>query len=223
MPRTMTTVAPALILGLGCLGLFQIGDQAEMSLRKPLDELPRVVAGLEGVDLAISEEEQQAAGMTSFTYRAFTRDSRVAFTVYVGFYEAQSQGRSIHSPKNCLPGGGWEPVSSGSHTFPVGEQSVTVNRYVIEKDGVRALAYYWYQGRGRLAWNEYRVKWDLLRDKALYGRSDEALVRIIIPLTPQDEDGVAGDALAETVAEAIIRPLNEILPAFSGSRNSASE
>jgi len=222
MHKSMITAAPALILGLGCLALFQIGDQAEMSLRKPLDELPRVVAGLEGVDLSISEEEQRAAGMTSFAYRAFARDSQVAFTLYVGFYAAQSQGRSIHSPKNCLPGGGWEPISSASHTFAVGRDSVTVNRYVIENSGVRALAYYWYQGRGRLAWNEYRVKWDLLRDKALYGRSDEALVRIVIPLTPQDGDGVAGDALAETVAREIIRPLDEVLPEFSDSRRSNS-
>ena len=36
--------------------------------------------------------------------------------------------------------------------------------------------------------NEYGVKWDLLRDAAILRRSDEALVRIVVPVTATDSD-----------------------------------
>jgi hypothetical protein len=62
---------------------------------------------------------------------------------------------------------------------------------------------YWYQGRGRVQANEYIVKWDLLRDQALYGRSDEALVRIIVPVRTTE-------ALAY---EQAVRVARELAPA----------
>ena len=59
---------------------------------------------------------------------------------------------------------------------------VRVNQYLLQRGEDQALVLYWYQGRGRVEANEYRVKWDLLRDAALHRRSDEALVRIIVPI-----------------------------------------
>ena len=57
-----------------------------------------------------------------------------------------------------------------------------VNRYVLAQGGQRALVYYWYQGRGRVAASEYQVKWELLRDAAFKARTEEAMVRIVVPL-----------------------------------------
>jgi EpsI family protein len=65
----------------------------------------------------------------------------------------------------------------------IGGRQVTVRRYLLAKQASRALVYYWYQGRGRVSSNEYKVKWELLRDAALKGRTEEALVRIVLPLT----------------------------------------
>lgn len=151
------------------------------------------------------------AGMDSYISRLYTRDSTGVFSMYVGYYESQTQGRTIHSPKNCLPGGGWEPVSAGSRVVAIGEDSVTVNRYVIENKGNRAVVYYWYQGRGRVAWNEYAVKWDLIRDKALHGRSEEALVRLVIPVISGEED--AADQLAASVTRDLVGQVAAALPA----------
>jgi EpsI family protein len=91
----------------------------------------------------------------------------------------------------------------------VGNATLTVNRYLLEKGTSRAVVYYWYQGRGRVSWNEYAVKWELLRDKAIHGRSEEALVRIVVPINPAAPDGA--DALATEVAEDIIPRLFGIL------------
>jgi len=214
MPRLYL---PAALMGLGCLLLFRIHDQSVMPLRAPLaSAVPKTIGGYSSQDLTIDPEEKRVAGVSDYLLRVFRQDSAGIFSVYVGFYEEQGQGRSIHSPKNCLPGAGWEPVEAGTATFPAGVSQVTVNRYVIEKAGQRALVYYWYQGRGRVAWNEFAVKWDLLRDKAVQGRSEEALVRLVIPWDRGRPD--LADSLARAIGTSIVGPIMKALPAPPASR-----
>ena len=57
--------------------------------------------------------------------------------------------------------------------------------------------------------NEYVVKWDLLRDAALRQRSEEALVRIVVPITESQDQAFDLAALA---AEALVPALNRALP-----------
>ena len=201
---------PAGTFGAGCILLLSVQRQQVMALREPLSALPATIEGYRGYDQVISEEEQQVAGMSDYVLRYFGKDSTLAFSVYVGYYAQQTQGRTIHSPKNCLPGAGWEPLSASREQIAVGADSVEINRYELANKQARALVYYWYQGRGRVAASEYQVKWDLLRDAAISGRSEEALVRLVIPLNGTIQDP---DALARRVAADMVRELERKLPA----------
>ncbi len=129
-----------------------------------------------------------------------------------GYYDEQHQGKSIHSPKNCLPAGGWEPVQSGSTTIETPTGPVTINRYRIANGGSHALVYYWYQGRGRVAHDELRVKYELLRDAVVRGRTEEALVRIVVALNGDNVD--AADKIARDVVPTLVREVNTVLPVF---------
>ncbi|HEY8104631.1 MAG TPA: EpsI family protein [Gemmatimonadales bacterium] len=203
---------PAGVLAAGCL-LVVVGanSQQALPLRAPLSQLPARYEGYDSRNEVITPEEQRVAGMSSYSLRTFTRDSATAFTVYVGYYERQVQGKTIHSPKNCLPGAGWEAVSSGEQVLATSLGPVLVNRYLLVNKQQRALVYYWYQGRGRVESNEYRVKLQLLRDSALRGRSDEALVRVVVPLRSADADAAAGELGARVSADLIPR-VAEVLP-----------
>jgi EpsI family protein len=166
MPNTVARFAPLAVLGVGCLLLLKVGTQSRTPLRGGLDTVPYQIAGHTGRDQPVNQEEQRVAGMDTYLMRIYQRDSASGFSLYVGYYEAQTQGKTIHSPKNCLPGAGWEPVESRPLTVALATGSMTVNRYLLEKESSRAIVYYWYQGRGRVSWNEFAVKWELLRDKA---------------------------------------------------------
>ena len=212
MPRKLQVWTPTVLLGAGCAFLFLGKQQVAVPLDHTLSDLPSVMLGFSGKDVPIDAESQRIAGMSSFVLRQFQDSTGRVFSYYVGYYEAQTQGHTIHSPKNCLPGAGWEPITAGTTTVagPVGP--VSVIRYYLGKDNATALVYYWYQGRGRIASNEYRVKWDLLRDKALRGRSEEALVRIVVGVT----NGVAAaDSLATILAALLIPEVEDRLPKFS--------
>lgn len=207
--------APGGMLAVGCLLLLSVNRQHTMPLARPLGEIPRSLLGREALDRTISEAEQRVAGMDDYLLRWYVvpGDSVADFSTYVGYYERQSQGETIHSPKNCLPGAGWEVLEAGDRPVDVAGAPVTVNRYLLSNAGERALVYYWYQGRGRVAANEYRVKWDLLRDSALRGRSEEALVRIVVPLTGRMPLARA-DSVAAAAAGELIPAVHGVLPGY---------
>lgn len=207
---------PVGLLALGCALLLLARQQEVVPLVAPLDTtLPTTLLELPSRDQEISADERRIAGMSNYVLRMFGTDSvRYQFSVYVGYYEGQIQGSSIHSPRNCLPGAGWEPVSSSVRTVQVDGREYQVNRYLLANENARVVVYYWYQGRGRVAWNEYAVKWELMRDKAVHGRSEESLVRIVVPVLGTEEEA---DATGLQVAEQIIDPVFRAMPLAPGT------
>ncbi|HLV26794.1 MAG TPA: EpsI family protein [Gemmatimonadales bacterium] len=212
---------PAGLLGIGCLMLLSVQSQRSMALQAPLTGVPAPIDGLRAEDLVVPDDQVQVAGMTSYVNRVFYRDTIPAYSMYVGFYDSQSQGKTVHSPKNCLPGAGWEAMDAGTVKLAASNgKEATVNRYLIANGNMQALVYYWYQGRGRVAHNEYLVKWDLLRDAALERRTDEALVRLVVPVVApaaaSHEQLQAAQAVAEEIAREaatqLVVSLEEFLP-----------
>lgn len=209
--------SPAIILGIGVLLITGgVREQVSMELRAPLETtVPREIIGYGSRDIEISEDEQRVAGMSTYVMRHYTPPGvepesagKNLFSIYVGYYDQQFQGKTIHSPKNCLPGGGWEPLTSSRETIATSLGQVPVNRYLIGNGPAKALVLYWYQGRSRIEANEYVVKWDLLRDQALHGRSDEALVRVIVPVEDSEEEAYAKAVrVAATLVESVDRAL----------------
>ena len=97
----------------------------------------------------------------------------------MAYYNSQRKGASIHSPKSCIPGGGWEIQSLEQVSL---DYSLEANRTVIQKGSDRQLVYYWFEQRGRRLTNEYLVKWYLFVDALKLQRTDGALVRLVVPV-----------------------------------------
>lgn len=208
----------AILLWLGVFAATGVIPQKQLGLKAPLGTVvPNLLESYSGADLEIDPEVQIVAGFSEYLFRSYTAPPAQAteappvpgFNVYVGYYDGQTRGRTIHSPKNCLPGAGWEILGSGTAAVETPQGPVDVNRYLLQYGDERALVLYWYQGRGRVQANEYLVKWDLLRDAALLHRSDEALVRIVVPLVGSEQDSFD---LARSVAEELVPALDNALP-----------
>jgi exosortase D (VPLPA-CTERM-specific) len=105
--------------------------------------------------------------------------------VYVAYYGAQHSGQSVHSPKTCIPGGGWEITSFDRITVNGAPfRDPRANRAVIQKGDQQQVVLYWFQQRGRMIANEYVVKLYLLWDAVTRQRTDGALVRLTSALQP---------------------------------------
>lgn len=207
--------APAAILIAGCLlntGLMARRVKS-MPLREPVSTVAPTLLSVRGVDDTVDSEQQRVAGMSSYVMREYAPAGYPPFSIYVGYYDEQHQGKTIHSPKNCLPAGGWEPVEAGATTIATPDGPVTVNRYRIANGQAQALVYYWYQGRGRVAHDELRVKYELVRDAILRGRTEEALVRIVVALK-DGGDTAAADRVARDVVPTLVHDVNRALPTY---------
>lgn len=203
---------PPAFLAAGIALLQMAGSQPAVPLRAPLsDAVPDRLLGYEARDAVLSDEEVRLSGADAYLARLYLDPSDTTrwFSLYVGYYARQTRGRTIHSPKNCLPGTGWVALESGYLELGTERGPVRVNRYVVERQGARALVLYWYQGRGRVQASEYRVKWDLLRDASLRRRTEEALVRILVPFPSPAADA---ERLAETVAVELVSAVYGALP-----------
>ncbi len=113
--------------------------------------------------------------------------------LYMAYYNSQRKGEAVHSPRSCLPGGGWQLREFDQRTLPgvaIDGRPLRVNRTLIEYGDQRELVYYWFQQRGRVITNEFAVKWFLFWDALTRHRTDGALVRLItaIPAGGSESD-----------------------------------
>ncbi|HKD55491.1 MAG TPA: VPLPA-CTERM-specific exosortase XrtD [Steroidobacteraceae bacterium] len=141
-------------------------------------------------------------------------DSGVPINFYVAYYASQRTGQSVHSPRSCLPGGGWRILEFGQHAVQGVRTNGTplrVNRAIVQHGNDRELVYYWFQERGRNITNEYLVKWYLLEDAVLRNRTDGALVRLITPLR-DNEPAAAADGRLAQFAGTVLPALRDYLP-----------
>jgi exosortase D (VPLPA-CTERM-specific) len=117
----------------------------------------------------------------------FSRGRESPINVYVAWYDSQRAGRSAHSPRSCLPAGGWQIQSFTQRDVPdvtAGREPLRVNRALIQLGAQQQLVYYWFQQRGRVITNEYVAKWFLFWDALTQNRTDGALVRLVVALPP---------------------------------------
>lgn len=124
----------------------------------------------------------------------YSSDTNNSINLYIAYYESQRKGASIHSPRSCIPGGGWQIVSHQASTVSMSDVNTPVNKLVIQKGSHKQLVYYWFDQRGRKLTNEYIVKWYLFWDALTMNRTDGALVRVTSYVKPgQDMNEVESD------------------------------
>jgi exosortase D (VPLPA-CTERM-specific) len=144
----------------------------------------------------------------------FVNDRQQSVNFYVAYYGSQRKGESAHSPRSCIPGGGWEITSLTQRVIPgatVAGRPIRVNRTVIQKGEEKQLVYYWFQQRGRVITNEYLVKWFLFWDALTRNRSDGALVRLTAYVKPGGDLEAADKQLVE-FTQAVAPKLPAFIP-----------
>lgn len=153
-------------------------------LAQPLDTIDRQIAGwkMTGED-PLSEGVLGRLQLTSYISRVYEKQG-AKLGLFIAFYAQQRAGESMHSPKHCLPGAGWEIWKHDSALVPVNGEQVRINQYSIQNSGERLLVFYWYQSKRRIIASEYVGKILLARDALFDGRTSGSLVRITLPDTP---------------------------------------
>jgi EpsI family protein len=158
-------------------------------------------------------------GVDEYVNRIYGTGREPVVSLYVGFYQSQRQGDTMHSPLNCMPGAGWEPVKQDRATYDVklsdgGVQSITVNQFIIQKGLDRQMVQYWYQSHGRVVASEYTSKAYMVYDAMRLNRTDAAMVRVITPIVGETHEGEMAAARRVTeFVQGLFPQLARMLPA----------
>jgi EpsI family protein len=165
-------------------------DRKVEDLVFPLESIPLQIGGFTGIDNPpLSDSVLRELKASSYISRRY-RAPGVEADLFIAFYSQQRAGESMHSPKHCLPGSGWEIWNYDTAGIQSGGGQVTVNKYSISRAGERCTVLYWYQSRERIVASEYLGKLLLARDALLHNGTAASIVRILVP----DEPHAVSDA-----------------------------
>lgn len=203
----MVAVLLAAVAGMGFLSHGEATPQA-----RPLSEFPKQVAGYDSVaDLPLDAPTLKLLGLTDYINRMYVSPTQGQLTLFIEYFGTQRTGATIHSPKNCLPGAGWQPTRVGIYPMKLDDgRSVPINLYIIQKDLDKEIVLYWYQSHGRVVASEYWGKFYLVYDALRLNRTDAALIRIVAPVIGGDEENAQARALA--FAKQITTDVDKVIP-----------
>jgi len=192
---------------------YALPDRVEATpARSWFVDFPAVIEGWRGRQGRIEDIYLDALKLDDYLMADFANGTS-SVNLYAAYYASQRQGESIHSPRSCIPGGGWRITQMSQVAVPgaSGANALHVNRAVIELGTQRQLVYYWFKQRDRELTNEYLVKWYIFVDALLRQRTDGALVRVITALQPGEDIALADRRLGE-FANAARTQLRAFLP-----------
>lgn len=201
--------AAALMILAAWLG--HVGRQVQRQhLTGPLTSLPVALDSWRGIgpDETLDQATLALLRPQDYLLRNYIDPKGGLCALFVAYFGLQEEGTIIHSPRHCLPGGGWQILSRELVAVPDGPWRV--NHLVIGHGVDRLSVLYWYQGRGRVEADEYQDRLYLVLDGLRRGRTDGALVRMTSPIDPRRPEAIA-DQLQ--MAAAIIPALARLMPA----------
>lgn len=145
-----------------------------------LTRVPMNVDSFQGKDIPIGDATAAVLQASKTLLRAYYGPDGELITLYIAYFRDQKYGSQVHSPRHCLPGGGWVVTNLERVPFDLGYETITCNRMTISKRSQVEQMYYWYQTRTGVLASEYSLKFDLVRNSLLLSPTDAALIRLTV-------------------------------------------
>ena len=184
------TIIASAVMILTMFGVSYLDHVEEIHPNKPLSTFPTHIGEWIGKEERFDDRIYDVLGVDdSFLCDYVTSDGRQV-QLYIGFYQSQRQGDLIHSPKNCIPGGGWNIVRTSLEELVIPDTNpgiIKVVKLVIQKGNQRQVVLYWFQSRGRFIHSEYMQKIYLVIDSIVRNGTDGSFIRLNTPIINGDE------------------------------------
>jgi EpsI family protein len=186
--------------------LFYAASRGESApLAPPLSAFPTTMGAWHEIQEGVVPQEEmdvlRADDVLTRVYKEPIGDA----SLFIAYFKTQRTGQSPHSPKNCLPGAGWQQTESGRVDVDTPAGRIHINRYLVAKGENQSLVYYWYQSQGRVIADEFAAKFYLIEDSIRKHRSDTSLVRVVVGVRPNhiEEAEQVGLDFVKTVYPAV--------------------
>ena len=212
---TLTRMWVVTILLVGASVVIGRASQTEVAIpRERFSVFPTTISKWSGrPDPPLAQHVLDVLGVDDYLSRTYYATDGEVANLYMGFYQNQREGDTIHSPLNCLPGAGWEPIEKQRVQLRTPNGAAVVNELVIEKGLDHQLVLYWYQAHGRVVASEYWGKTYLVLDALRLNRTDGSMIRVITSLGDNPKQGrPRASAIAHAFAEMVLPMLGPYVP-----------
>ncbi|HWR84004.1 MAG TPA: EpsI family protein [Candidatus Deferrimicrobium sp.] len=209
----MKSVVTASIV-IAAAGLF--GNYLRFSNRMPdrqpaFSGIPFEVGDYSGEEHRFSDQSYDVLKADTTTLRMYRDSAGVTYWLFVAYFSSQKYGSQIHSPKHCLPGGGWKIQKIEPYRLALQDGSrKEINRVLIADRERQQAMFYWFETRGGAIRDEFGLKWDLMMNSLMFRPTDAAFIRLTVPLG--NESLQQATARAERFFAAFYPPLEGSLP-----------
>lgn len=119
---------------------------------------------------------------TDYLYRSYKDPAGNRVTLYLGYHSGGPGSGPIHSPKQCLPGGGWFELSEVKRTIQVFGKQLPFVQAVYQNDDQKEMFFYFFHVKGQVLTDEYSLKIAEIANSIFHNRRDSAFIRISIPI-----------------------------------------
>jgi exosortase D (VPLPA-CTERM-specific) len=220
-PSAAVHVSPAPVLAGGVLLILAAVAAPSVALhdfpppaRQSFLDFPLQLGEWGGASSVMERQYLDALQLDDYVLADYSAVEKVPVNVYVAYYQSPKKGLSSHSPRQCIPGGGWEITSFETvrlnHASGI-VPALDVNRVAIQKGGQKQIVYYWFKQRDRWITSEYLVKFFLFWDSLTRHRADGALVRLVSSVYAGETEAIA-DGRLQTMAGLVTPLLGRYVP-----------
>jgi EpsI family protein len=210
-------VKKLLLVGAIFLGAYSYLLYAEkpriIPVRETLQDVPSQFPEWRGIATPpIDPKVLAVSGVDDYLSRTYISSDQSEVSLYIGYYQSQRAGDTIHSPLNCLPGAGWNPLGRKVISVSIQPKAIIrINSIVVIKGTDKQEVLYWYHSHGRVIATEYWAKYYTILDAFRTNRTDGALVRVITPIAGLSSDE---ERKAEDRGVAFIKTIFPVLGRF---------
>ncbi len=188
-------ISVILLLAAGVFGNYLRFGQRMPNRIADFSQIPLELGVYVGQEQRFDEESYEVLKADTTTLRAYSANVGEPFWLFIAYFSSQKYGSQIHSPKHCLPGGGWRIDKMEEYQLNLPDGPRTVNRLIISAGQSKQVMFYWFETRTGIIRGEFGLKWDLMKNSLSLRPTDAAIIRLTIPITP-------GQTIEEATARA---------------------
>ncbi|WP_272699622.1 exosortase C-terminal domain/associated protein EpsI [Desulfovibrio sp. Fe33] len=204
------------LLVMGAGAFVHLHSDAAVPLSRPLDEFPVKVGQWRMVhEWRYAQGILEVLQATGYVSRQYRDEQGRVVELYLGYHDGGPDAGPIHSPRNCLPGGGWMQRFEKTVEIDLDGRSMEAVQAAYDKSESTVTMLYWFQVCGKVVTNEYALKIEEILGSLISRRRDSAFIRLSTEIS--GEDGGAAEAL-HRFAEDFYPVIEAFLPAPAGGR-----
>jgi EpsI family protein len=200
----------ALLIPLGLLAITLRYMVVEPKQPSSLASIPLQFGDWKGQDVPVSQATTSVLQASEVLLRDFVNAKGEYVGLFIAYFRDQKYGSQIHSPRHCVPGGGWVVESLARVPFDLGVRQVTVNRMTITHKADVNQMFYWFHTRSGDLASEYALKFDLVRNSLLFSPTDAVIIRLTV--SQRGKTPAECQKVAERFMQDILGDVRKSLP-----------